>query len=232
MSPRLLLSLNIFVQHFPRDPGLLCGDEKGQGSRQSPVVRRTTTLTREKLEDSRQTPRRRRRRSRRRRRGLPPGLSQRDVLYDLMFWRIRKHLSFEIITFLLSSRALVKEGFIFLLHLRQSILYKGIERDQRNRKRHMKNLSKRTRARAPRSIARPLGPANMHTLPARARASERASERALIRGCGDGSSVCFVSAWRMQQHLQCSELSSRRSFNFIVPCRVPRLCLLSQLFLD
>ena len=49
------------------------------------VVRRTTTLTREKLEDSRQTPRRRRRR----RRGLPPGLSQRDVLYDFMFWRIR-----------------------------------------------------------------------------------------------------------------------------------------------
>jgi hypothetical protein len=36
-----------------------------------------------------QTPRRRRRRSRRRRRGLPPGLSQRDVLYDLTFWRIR-----------------------------------------------------------------------------------------------------------------------------------------------
>lgn len=39
MSPRLLLSLNIFVQHCPRDPGLLCGDEKGQGSRQSPLRR-------------------------------------------------------------------------------------------------------------------------------------------------------------------------------------------------
>ena len=39
--------------------------------------------------DSRQAPRRRRRRSRRRRRGLPPGLSQRDNLYDSIFWRIR-----------------------------------------------------------------------------------------------------------------------------------------------
>jgi hypothetical protein len=57
---------------------------------------------------------------------------------------------------------------------------------------------------------------------------------ALAKRRGDirGLRPALFQCWQHSQYLQCCELSSHRIFNFILPRCVPRLCLLSQLFLD